>query len=37
MMSADAALTENEILTLDETLDGMEMSEVFGGSKITKK
>lgn len=35
--AADVVLTQAEVRTLDETLDGMEMSEVFGGSKITKK
>ena len=30
-------LTEQEIETLDKALDQMEMSEVFGGSKIKTK
>ena len=32
--AADIMLTEAEVKTLDEALNGMEMSEVFGGSKV---
>lgn len=34
--AADAELTAAEVRALDEALDGMELSQVFGGSKITK-
>lgn len=35
--AADVELTGEEIKELDDALDGMEMSEVFGGSSIVKK
>lgn len=35
--AADIELTSREVRALDEALDGMEMSQVFGGSSITKK
>ena len=35
--AADVCLTADEVEKLDKALDGMEMSEVFGGSKICKK
>lgn len=35
--AADMTLTAGEIRALDEALDGMEMSQVFGGSRIAKK
>lgn len=35
--SAEIELSKEEIKKLDEALDNMEMSEVFGGSKIIKK
>ena len=35
--AADITLTAGEIRALDEALDGMEMSQVFGGSRIAKK
>ena len=35
--AADVVLTVAEVRALDEALDGMKMSEVFGGSKIVKK
>lgn len=34
--AADIKLTESEVWTLDQALDHMEMSEVFGGSRIVK-
>lgn len=34
--AADVKLTESEVRTLDQALDHMEMSEVFGGSRIVK-
>ena len=35
--AADVALTKEEVDALDRALDGMEMSDVFGGSSIIKK
>lgn len=35
--AADVCLTADEVEKLDKALDGIEMSEVFGGSKICKK
>ena len=35
--AADITLSEEEIAKIDKALDTMEMSEVFGGSKIVKK
>lgn len=35
--AADIVLTSDEVKTIDSALDGMEMSEVFGGSKIVRK
>ena len=35
--AADVCLTADEVERIDRALDGMEMSEVFGGSKICKK
>lgn len=35
--AADVFLTPDEVKAIDSALDGMEMSEVFGGSKIVKK
>jgi len=35
--AADVSLTEEEIAIMDEVLDGIAMSEVFGGSEIIKK
>lgn len=35
--AADIKLTKEEVQTLDNALDHMEMSEVFGGSRIVKK
>lgn len=35
--ASDIALTESEVKALDEALDTMEMSAVFGGSKIVEK
>lgn len=35
--AADVFLTHDEIKAIDSALDGIEMSEVFGGSKIVKK
>lgn len=35
--AAGVILTPDEVNTIDKALDGMEMSEVFGGSKIVKK
>ncbi|MDO4174674.1 MAG: aldo/keto reductase [Eubacteriales bacterium] len=35
--AADIVLTEQEVAALDQALDEMEMSDVFGGSKIAKK
>ena len=35
--SADIRLTKKEVSALDETLSTIEMSEVFGGSKIIKR
>ena len=35
--AAEIKLTDVEVKALDEALDQMEMSEVFGGSKIVKK
>lgn len=32
--AADIRLTDSEVKALDDALDGMEMSEVFGGSKV---
>lgn len=34
--AADIALTKEEVIALDQALDQMEMSEVFGGSQIKK-
>ena len=34
--AADIELTEEEVKAIDEALDNMKMSEVFGGSKIVK-
>lgn len=34
--AADIVLTEEEVKAIDEALDNMKMSEVFGGSKIVK-
>ncbi len=34
--SADTVLTASEVQALDNALDTMEMSQVFGGTKITK-
>ena len=35
--AADVTLSAEEVSVIDETLNGMEMSEVFGGSKIVSK
>lgn len=35
--AAEIKLTDVEVKALDEALDQMEMSEVFGGSRIVKK
>lgn len=35
--AADIFLTPDEVKSIDSALDGMEMSEVFGGSKIVEK
>ena len=35
--AVDVTLSAKEISAIDEELDGMEMSEVFGGSKIVSK
>lgn len=35
--AADIVLTQDEVLALDQALDAMEMSEVFGGSKIVSR
>lgn len=35
--AAEVFLTPDEVKAIDSALDGMEMSEVFGGSKIVKK
>lgn len=35
--AAEVFLTPDEVRAIDSALDGMEMSEVFGGSKIVKK
>lgn len=35
--AAEVRLTDEEIREIDEALDNMEMSEVFGGSEIVKK
>ena len=37
MKAADIKLTHDEVKTIDEMLDHMPMSQVFGGSKIQKK
>lgn len=37
MESADIKLTQDEVKSIDEMLDHMPMSQVFGGSKIQKK
>ena len=37
MESADIKLTQDEVKSIDEMLDYMPMSQVFGGSKIQKK
>lgn len=34
--AADVCLSAREVAMIDEALDGMTMSEVFGGSKIIK-
>ena len=34
--AADVFLTSDEVKAIDSALDGMEMSEVFGGSKVIK-
>ena len=35
--AADVSLTADEIAAIDKALDGMEMSQVFGGSQIVRK
>lgn len=35
--AADVTLSAEEVSDIDEALNGMEMSEVFGGSKIVSK
>ena len=35
--AADVTLSAEEVAAIDKTLDGMAMSEVFGGSKIVSK
>ncbi len=35
--AADIILTSDEVAAIDDALDNMEMSEVFGGSKIVRK
>lgn len=35
--AADIALSPDEVRAIDTALDSMEMSEVFGGSKVIKK
>ena len=35
--AADVALSAKEVAAIDKALDGMEMSPVFGGSKIVSK
>ena len=35
--AANIVLTQDEVLALDQALDAMEMSEVFGGSKIVSR
>lgn len=35
-LAADIRLTDSEVKALDDALDGMEMSEVFGGSRVLK-
>lgn len=35
--AAEVSLTPDEVKAIDSALDGMEMSDVFGGSKIAKK
>ncbi len=35
--AADILLTTQEVEAIDQALDGMEMSEVFGGSRVVKK
>ena len=35
--AADVILSAEEVASIDKALDGMEMSQVFGGSKIVSK
>lgn len=35
--AAEIILTDDEVKALDNALDSMDMSEVFGGSKIVKE
>ena len=35
--AADVTLSAEEVSVIDETLNGMEMSEVFGGSKTVNR